>query len=97
MDLLFPDGSETAQTTIPGQPIGLKMQFQPTDVVIPAGSHLTLTLHQGSYGLRAPSTPSHPVELHLGEKSTLILDTFTRNAQEFHEAPPRVGPEAPPR
>lgn len=96
-DLRFPKGGETAQTVTPGEPMEVHLTFEALDVVVPEGADLVLTLHQGSYGLRAPSVPTYPVMVQTGgEASSLAFDAFEVGPGAFHEAPPRIG-EGPPR
>jgi len=98
MDLRFADGGETAKPVVPGQPLVLQMQFEPTDAAVPAGSHLLLELNQGSYGIRLPSLPTYPVQVQTGgEASVLTLGAFMRAPGAFHDAPAMVGPPHEPR
>ncbi|MGB0651574.1 MAG: CocE/NonD family hydrolase [Thermoplasmatota archaeon] len=96
MDLRFHDGGQEPQAVTPGSALVAKMQFQPLDVHVPAGSELVLTIEQGGYGVRWPTLPTYPIELDYAG-STLVLDVIARASDGYHDAPARVGPEGPPR
>ena len=78
IDLRFADGSETMTPIIPGMPLVAKMELEPMDAVVPAGSKLVLVLHQGGYGDHLPPPDTFPVQVQTGEKSTLTLRAFER-------------------
>lgn len=79
----------TMQTVTPGQSILLPMQFEPLDVLVPAGSRLVLALHQGTYGDHVQSVPSFPVNVDVGgsSESALTLLTFERGADALFVPP----------
>ncbi|MDX1610903.1 MAG: CocE/NonD family hydrolase [Candidatus Thermoplasmatota archaeon] len=88
MDLRFHAGGETAQTVTPGEPIVAKMQLEPLDVHVEAGTKLVLLLNTGSQHDRLNVGMGAPVALHAGgEQSTLSLDTFTVAEDRFFDPP----------
>jgi X-Pro dipeptidyl-peptidase len=94
IDLRLADGGETAKPVVPGQPIVAKLQMEPMDAVVPAGSTLRLVLTQGSYEERLPSAPTYPVRVTAGgtggpasASSVLTLDLFERPASALFSPP----------
>ncbi len=88
MDLRFADGDETADPIVPGQTITAKMQLEPLDAVIPAGSHLLLLVTQGQQADHTPLAPPSPVMIEVGgQQSTLVLDTFEVSPDQLFEPP----------
>lgn len=96
MDLRWAEGDGAMRPVVPGQPIVARMELEPIDAAVPAGGKLVLRVHQGAYGIKLVPAPTFPVLLDAsGEKSVVVLDAFTRSAEAFHEAPPRVGEGGP--
>jgi len=88
LDIRFAEGGEVAKPAVPGQPLVARMQFEPLDVVIPAGSRLVLVLHQGSYGDHVASIPTAPMLVEVGgEASSLTVSAFERDESAFFVPP----------
>jgi X-Pro dipeptidyl-peptidase len=94
VDLRLADGGDVPKTVVPNTPIVAKLQFEPMDAVLPAGSALRLVLTQGAYEERLPSTPTYPVRITAGgtggpgaASSVLTIDTFERPASALFAAP----------
>lgn len=88
IDVRFAEGGEVAKPATPGQPLVVRLQLEPLDAVVPAGGHLMLVVHQGSYGDHVASAPTAPMMLRVGgEASTLTLSTFERDESAFFVAP----------
>ncbi|MGQ0536895.1 MAG: hypothetical protein ACT4PT_12595, partial [Methanobacteriota archaeon] len=89
------DGSETATTVAPGAPLVLNWEFEPADIVVPAGSRLVLGLGQATSGdgdgfgvtFSVPTSPAPVVVKTGGEASTLTIRTFERGPEAFFETP----------
>lgn len=91
IDLRFADGTEVAKPVVPGQPLLVKLEMEPTDAVVRAGSRLVLVAHQGGYSDYLPRVPTAPVVVEAGgEASALMLRVFERTAGDpayFFEPP----------
>ena len=88
LDLRFAEGGETASVVVPGQPLVARLQIEPLDVVIPAGMHLVVVLHQGSYGDHMASVPTAPLLVEIGgEASSLTVSAFERDESVFFVPP----------
>jgi putative CocE/NonD family hydrolase len=94
IDLRLADGGETAKPVVPDTPLVAKLQFEPMDAVLPAGSTLRLVLTQGSYEERLPTTPTYPVRVTAGgtggpgaASSVLTVDLFERPASALFTPP----------
>lgn len=94
IDLRLADGTETPSTVVPGQPIVAKLQMQPMDAVLPAGSTLRLVLTQGAYEERLPSMPTYPVRITAGgtggpaaASSALTVLMFERSPDDLFTPP----------
>lgn len=82
MDLRLRDGGETAKPVVPGMPVMMRMEFEPMDVVVPAGHALELYFATvdgdgttgGDY---LPPVVDNPVTVDLGG-SVLKLPTVVR-------------------
>lgn len=99
VDLRFPDGKETAQPVVPGQPVEVTLPIEPLDAVVPAGHALEITLSQGSYGDHAPSSAT-PEAVSTGSGSWIDLPLLPEPAPcSFFQPPgasdPYVRPVAP--
>ncbi len=62
MNLKYAAGGDEMQPVVPGQPLEVKMQLFPLDVLVPEGHQLEVTLTQDSPVPR----PSGPIEIHWG-------------------------------
>lgn len=88
IDLRVADGGETPEAVVPGQPLVARLQLEPLDVVVPAGSRLALVLAQGAMEERLPSMPTYPVQVDVGgDASVLTLHAFERGPEAFFEPP----------
>jgi putative CocE/NonD family hydrolase len=65
-DVRFPNDDLRREPVTPGTPMDLRLRFQPTDAVVPAGEPLTLILSQGAAYDRIPSLPTAPLVLESG-------------------------------
>lgn len=76
MNLKYAGGGEEMQPVVPGQPLELKMELFPLDVIVPEGHQLQIELSQDSPLPR----PSGPMDVHWGgeDGSALIY-------QDIHE------------
>ena len=99
-DLRFPDGQEHARTVEPGEPVRLRLSFQPLDSVVPKGSRLVLVVSQGAAYDRIPSVPTAPALLTVGGRaSSLRLALVTPEAAPAplaQVAPARTGAKRAP-
>ncbi len=92
MDLRFADGDETAEPVTPGQTVTAKMQFEPLDAVVPAGSALKVVVTAGNHADHVTASPPAPVQLHVGgQASTLTLDTFELSEDQPFTTPGEAG------
>jgi hypothetical protein len=93
IDLRFSQGGETATPVIPGQPLEVRVPFEPLDVVVAAGTPLTLLVAQSGYGgsyslTYRNSAMAFPLQLQVGgDASRLTLSTFTRDPKAFFVPP----------
>lgn len=89
MNLYFADGTETMRPLTPGQRIVAKMEFQPLDVVVPAGHRILVRVWENADQDRLPSIPPEPVTLHFGGSvaSTLELPIIERSEDVFFTPP----------
>lgn len=100
MDLRFAAGGEVPADVVPGVPLVARMEFEPADAVVPAGSRLVLVLSQSSGGEGdafattwfAPIRPPTPVAVDVGgDASVLEVLAFERAADDPRFfAPPGV-------
>jgi predicted acyl esterase len=91
IDLRFADGSEAPKTVSPQETLLAKMELDPMDAVVPAGSSLVLVLHQGGWGDHVPPPiDNFPIQVNLGgEQSRLMVRSFERGSDAFF-VPPRA-------
>lgn len=96
MDLRFAHEGETARAVTPGQTMNAPLELEPTDAVVAEGSRLVLVLSQGGYGSSEinylgyfrTAAPTYPVKVQLGEDQSVVrLESFTRDADAFFQAP----------
>ena len=87
MDLRFYDGGEQANPIVPGQRYTANMEFEPLDVMIPAGHRLTLWLLQYPYPDDDPAAVPAAVDVVLGDASTLRLSTITVDSRTMFPVP----------
>ncbi len=89
INLRFADGTETSTPLVPNQPILAKMEFQPLDVLIPAGHTLKVTIWEVEEADRLPAIPPQAVELLYGGSvsSTLELPTLERTEADYFLPP----------
>ncbi|HEX9815344.1 MAG TPA: CocE/NonD family hydrolase C-terminal non-catalytic domain-containing protein, partial [Candidatus Thermoplasmatota archaeon] len=87
MDLRFHAGGDESNPTVPGQRYTARMEFEPLDVLIPAGHRLTLWLLQYPYPDDDPATVPSPVDVVLGDASTLRLPTITVDVKDTFPVP----------
>lgn len=90
MNLYFADGTETMNAPLaPGQRLLAKMEFQPLDIVVPAGHRVVLRIWESADQDRLPATPPEPVTLHFGGSvaSTLELPIIERSEDVFFTPP----------
>ena len=88
INLLYADGSLDAKPPVPGMPIVARLEMEPMDAVVPAGSRLMLMLHQGGFGSHLPPPDTFPVTVELGDgKSVLTVRAFERDASSFFDPP----------
>jgi predicted acyl esterase len=89
INLRFADGTETSKPIVPNMPIVAKMQFQPLDVLIPAGHQLKVRIWEVEEADRLPAIPPQAVELLYGGSvsSTLQLPTLDRTVDDYFLPP----------
>jgi putative CocE/NonD family hydrolase len=89
INLRFADGTETSRPLVPNQPILAKMEFQPLDVLIPAGHQLRVTIWEVEENDRLPAIPPQAVELLYGGsvQSTLELPILERTEADYFLPP----------
>jgi predicted acyl esterase len=89
INLRFADGTETSRPIVPNAQLLAKMQFQPLDVLIPAGHQLKVTVWEVEEADRLPAIPPQAVELLYGGtvSSTLTLPTIDRTADDYFLPP----------
>ena len=90
MDLRYHAGGSQMQPVVPGQPIVAMMQFEPMDVVVPAGHGLVLRL-SGTGEDYLPSAVVAPVLVDQGA-SAFRLPIVERGEDAFFTPPGPVGP-----
>jgi hypothetical protein len=72
MNLLFADGGREATPVVPGEPLVARMQIQPMDALVPAGSELVLRIWQYPPNDRRVSPIATPIELQWGSGRSLL-------------------------
>ncbi len=87
MDLRFHEGGDESKPTIPGQRYTARIEFEPLDVLIPAGHRLTLWLLQYPYPDDDPATIPSAVDVVLGDASTLRLPLITVDVRDTFPVP----------
>jgi predicted acyl esterase len=98
-DLRFPEGEnsgdEEAGEVVPGEPMSLRIEFEPLEAVANAGDELVLILGQGRTG-QIPGRPPAPVQLDYGDgKSTMSLAFVTPPSESFFTPPGPDGRQLP--
>lgn len=89
IDLHYAAGDGVRRDVEPGKPVVARLQLEPLDEVVPAGSRLLLLLHQGGYGDHTASLPTAPIEIEVGgEASYVELPAILRDGSTFF-APPQ--------
>jgi predicted acyl esterase len=89
MDLRFASGGTRMEPVVPGMAIVARMEFEPMDVLLPAGHGLRLIL-SGTGEDYLPSAVSSPVLVDQAA-SVLRLPTIERGAEAFFVPPGPVG------
>lgn len=88
IDLRFAAGGETGQPVVPSEPLLVRLALDATEVHVPAGAELGLTLHQSGYHQWTQAGSSPPLEVVLGEgASVLKLDSFRPSPDRLFEPP----------
>lgn len=90
MDLRFAAGGDSMQPVVPGMQITAKMEFEPLDVVLPAGHGILIELSNTGEDY-LPSATSAPVQIDAAA-SILRLPIVTPAAETFFHPPNPVGP-----
>lgn len=106
MDLRYRSGGTTPQTVVPGQAVSVRLEFEPLDVVLPAGSQLVLELFEGGYGegvgeylstqALAPAAfyrtnpPPGPIQIQVGTETSVLTVPQIHRAQESFFQPPAL-------
>jgi len=86
MDLRLAQGGHEAQPVTPGMPIVARMEFEPFDVLVPAGHHLELYITNTGRDY-LPSPVSDPVMVNADESSVLRLPVVEREPSVFFQPP----------
>lgn len=87
LNLRYHDGGETMETLVPGQSYVARVEFEPLEVVVPAGHNLVLWLFQGTYeDHQATGTPA-PVDLQLGGGAVLSLPVVHADTRSIFPVP----------
>jgi predicted acyl esterase len=86
MDLRLAAGGTDAQPVVPGMPLVARMEFEPFDVLVPAGHKLELFVSNTGRDY-LPSAVSDPVLLDASSASVLLLPTIERGPEAFFEPP----------
>lgn len=106
MNLRYAEGGETPHDIAPGEPIVARMEFEPTDALVPAGARLALVVGQGGSWSDRETGPlllvsgqghaplvTGPIELEVGgERSALTVRAFDAELAGFFEPPRKVEP-----
>lgn len=88
MNLAFADGTTEMEPVLPGRELLAKMQIQPMDAFVPAGSQLVLRLWQYPPADRMANAPPTTMQVVWGEgKSVLELPVIERDGSTVFEAP----------
>jgi predicted acyl esterase len=88
LNLLYADGTEQSTPVTPGEPIVAKMQIQPMDAIVPAGSELVLRIWGYPPGDRVANAAGGTINLVVGqEQSVLEIPTIERTAEAYFEVP----------
>ena len=79
IDLKHADGGNEAPTPlVPGQPVVVKMEFEPMDALVAQGHRVRLVLHMDGIEDVLPSPVPAPIGVTLGEASVLRLQVVDR-------------------
>lgn len=89
MDARYANGGTKSQPVVPGQPLVMRIEFEPMDLVLPAGHGLVLTL-TGTGEDYMPSAVSAPLLVDMGA-SVLRLPVIERSADAYFTPPGPVG------